>query len=86
MKKSENTNNNCNLTVNFIDKNTNLSHEVQCNSNDLFVDVEKKLYEKVPKYRETNNSFSCKGKIILKFKTMKENNIDNGESIIMFIL
>ena len=50
---------------------------------DLFVDVEKKLYDKFPEYKERNNNFLSQGKIVLKFKTVGENRLESGIPIIM---
>ncbi len=48
---------------------------------DTFAEVEEKLYQNYPEYRETNNNFIFKGKIILRFKTVFENNIQDGDKI-----
>ena len=47
--------------------------------------MEEKLYKKYPEYRDTNNIFSQSGKIVLRFKTFKDNKLDNNIPIIMEI-
>jgi len=45
--------------------------------------VEEKLYQEYPEYRETNNTFLAQGKIILRFKTIDQNNIGTGKPVIL---
>ena len=71
------------LALNFISMDQKLHFAVPCTKKDLFVDVEKKIYDKYPEYRQTNNNFIVKGKKILKFKTIEENELESGIPIIM---
>ena len=48
---------------------------------DTFAAVEEKLYQKYEEYRETNNNFYAKGRVILRFKKIFENNIQDGDKI-----
>ena len=66
------------LCVNFISSDQKIHFSIPCLGNDLFVEVEKKLYEQFPEYTETNNYFLSQGKQILRFKTISQNNIGNG--------
>ena len=54
---------------------------IKCLKTDTFAEVEEKLYQKYEEYRETNNNFTTKGKIILRFKKIFENNIQDGDKI-----
>ena len=71
------------LALNFVSSEGNLHFAVPCVKKDLFVDVEKKLYEKHSSYRETNNTFLVQGKAILRFKTIEENKLESGIPIIV---
>ena len=71
------------LALNFISMDQKLHFAVPCTKKDLFVDIEKKIYEKYPEYRETNNNFLVQGKKILKFKTIEENKLESGIPIVM---
>ena len=71
------------LALNFISMDQKLHFAVPCTKKDLFVDVEKKIYDKYPEYRQTNNNFIVQGKKILKFKTIEENGLESGITIIM---
>ena len=58
-----------------------ISCEIKCKENELFIDVEKKLYEKYNEYRDTNNSFLIGDRTIFRFKTLRENNIRDKDKI-----
>ena len=71
------------IALNFISSDSTLHYAIPCLNKDLFVDVEKKLYDKFPEYKERNNNFLSQGKIVLKFKTVGENRLESGIPIIM---
>ena len=54
---------------------------IPCSGNNIFAEIEEKLYKEYPEYRETNNTFYFEGKEILRFKTINDNNIGNGRPI-----
>ena len=49
--------------------------------------IRKKIKEaeknKYTKFRNTNNMFTIKGRTILRFKTLKENNIKDGDKVLL---
>ncbi len=57
------------------------NYGIKCLKTDTFAEIEEKLYQKYEEYRETNNSFVVKGRGILRFKTISENNINDGDFI-----
>ena len=61
--------------VNFISTDQMIHFSVPCIGSNTFAEVEEKLYEQFPEYRETNNLFVANGKQILRFKTISENKI-----------
>ena len=69
------------LVINFISLDNNINYGIKCLETDIFAEVEEKLYQKYEEYRETNNSFISGGKAILRFKTIKDNNIKNGDKV-----
>jgi len=71
------------LALNFISSDQRLHFALPCIKNDLFVDVEKKLYEQFPEYKETNNNFLVNAKMILRFKTIEENKLESGIPILI---
>ena len=73
------------MCLNFISTDSTLYYSIPCFSNDIFAEIEEKLYQKFPIYREKNNSFLYNGNTILKFKTIAENKIESGMPITLWI-
>lgn len=71
------------IVVNFVFSDTGVNFSVSCFENDSFATVEDKLYKEFPEYRTTDNEFMCKGAIVLRHKTISENNIKNGDTIVL---
>ena len=69
------------MVVNFISLDQNINCGIKCLKTDTFAEVEEKLYQKYDKYRDTNNNFVAKGKLILRFKKIYENDIKDGDKI-----
>ena len=67
--------------VHFISSDKNINCPIKCLKNDTFAEVEEKLYQKYRKYRETNNKFLSKEKTVMRFKTIIENSINDGDEI-----
>ena len=73
------------ICVNFILTDKDLNFAIPCKINDVFVEVEEKLYKHFPKYRETNNNFYLNGQQILRFKTINSNKIEGDFPIILVV-
>ena len=58
---------------------------VACIKSNIFAEIEEKLYKQYPAFRETNNTFLVNGTIVLRFKTIAENKIDNGFPVTLMI-
>ena len=71
------------IALNFLSIDSKLHYAIPCLNKDLFVDVEKKLYDKFPEYKEKNNNFLSQGKQVLRFKTVGENQLESGIPIVM---
>ena len=69
------------LFVHFISMDQKVNCPIKCLSTDTFAEVEEKLYQKYEEYRDTNNNFIAKGKVVLRFKKICENNIKNGDRV-----
>ena len=57
-----------------------------CKDSDLFVRLEEKLYDEYPQYKDVETYFLVNGRKILRFKSMKENNLKNGQVIMLNIV
>ena len=67
------------IVVNF--SSFDVNYGIKCLANDIFAEVEEKLYKIYNNLRETNNMFTVNAKPILRFKKIKENNIKDGDII-----
>ena len=71
------------FAANFLSTDQKVHYTFTCVKKDLFVDIEKKLYEKYPEYKEKNYNFVSQGKIVLRFKTIEENKLVSGVPIVL---
>ena len=71
------------MSIRFITPERDANCLVKCFATDKFVTVEEKFYEEYPMFRETNNIFLCNGSKITRFRTLKENRIEDGDIIIV---
>ena len=69
------------LFVHFISMDQNINYPIKCLKTDTFAEVEEKLYQKYGEYRETNNNFTANGRIILRFKSISDNHIKDGDKV-----
>ncbi len=73
------------VNVHFISTDQKINYPIACLKTDTFAQVEEKLYQKYEEYREKNNNFIAKGGLILRFKKICENNIENGDKIQLLV-
>ena len=73
------------VNVHFISTDQKINYPIACLKTDTFAQVEEKLYQKYEEYREKNNNFIAKGRLILRFKKICENNIENGDKIQLLV-
>ena len=71
------------LVVHFISTNQKINSAIKCFKTETFAEVEERLYQKFPEFRETNNNFLYHGKMISRFKNMSENSFQDGEKIML---
>ena len=69
------------INVHFISTDQKINYAIKCLKTDTFAAIEEKLYQKYEEYRETNNNFIAKGRVILRFKKICENHIEDGDKI-----
>ena len=72
------------IFVHFISPDQNINCPIKCLKTETFAEVEEKLYKKYEEYRETNNDFIAKGKLVLRFKKICENGIKDGDKVQLF--
>ena len=69
------------LSIHFISLDQNINCAIKCLKTDTFAEVEEKLYQKYGEYRETNNNFTANGRIVLRFKSISDNHIKDGDKV-----
>ena len=75
------------MSIIFTTGNRGIYHSVICKNNELFSNVENRLYEEgFPEYKETKNFFTFKGLKVNKDETLEENKIKNSDVIILNVL
>jgi len=75
------------IAIGFISSDQTIQNFFRpCKDSDLFVRLEEKLYDEYPKYKDVETYFLVNGKKVLRFKSMKENNIKNGQVIMLNIV
>ena len=71
------------MVINFISTDSIINKGIKCLKTDTFAEVEEKLYQIYDEFRNTNNAFTINGRTILRFKNLKENQIKDGDSVIL---
>ena len=71
------------MVINFTSTDSSINHGIKCVVTDTFAEVEEKLYQIYDEFRNTNNAFTINGRTILRFKNLKENQIKDGDSVIL---
>ena len=73
------------IKINFSSIDQKINYSLFCTNFEVFAEVEEKLYQKFPQYRETNNCFFSNGTQILRFKTIEENKLKNDKTVILVV-
>ena len=73
------------MCVNFISSDQKVHFAVACLKRNTFAEIEEKLYQQFPEYRETNNNFIANGTQVLRFKTISDNKIGNGLPVTLIV-
>ena len=54
-----------------------------CKNTNILARLEEKLYNDYPKYKDYHTYLTVNGIVVKRFKTLEENGIKNGNSIIV---
>ena len=73
------------MCVHFISTDQKIHYSVPCIGTNTFAEIEEKLYQQYPEYRETNNNFIANGEQVLRFKTIEQNKIGNGFPVTLIV-
>ena len=69
------------IVIQFTSTDQKIQRGIKCLPSHKFAEVEEKLYQIYPEYRTTNNSFVTEGRPIIRFQTIAENNIKDGQVV-----
>ena len=69
----------------FTSINQDIHRPIPCKNTDTFVKIEEKIYNEYPQYKDYNTYLTVNGNVIKRFKTLEENGIKNGNTIIVNI-
>ena len=70
------------IVINFISTDQKISNcALKCLKTETFAEVEERLYQEYDEFRESNNIFTVRGNIILRFKIICENGIRDKDII-----
>ena len=58
-----------------------INYSMACRTTDLFASLEERLYQDFPNYRNIYKIFKVNDNIIIRSKTLEENNIKNNDII-----
>ena len=67
--------------MSVIFNNENFFYSIICKNTDIFSNIEKKLYDKYPQYKNAQNEFFVNGNKIDRLKNIDDNKIKNSDII-----
>ena len=73
------------IAIFFTSTHQDIHRPISCKNTDVFVKIEEKIYNEYPKYKDYNTYLTVNGNIIKRFKTLEENGIKDGNTIIVNI-
>ena len=73
------------ISINFASFEQDIDYSIIIKNTEIFSKIEIMLYNKYPKYTETENYFLVGGNRINRHKTLEKNNIKNNDIITLYI-
>ena len=71
------------MVINFLSTDQNIRCGIPCLADDTIAEVEEKLYQQFNEFRNTNNILLFGGTVVLRFKKVKENDLHDGDTILI---
>ena len=81
--KNSTQSNETQMAVNFFSLSDNVNFPMSFKKTDIFSDVEKKLYKKVPKLKMKKIYFMASGRVVNRNWTFEQNKIEDGTTILI---
>ena len=73
------------ISIKFASEKQDIDYSIIIKNTEIFSQIETMLYNKYPKYTETENYFLVGGNKINRHKTLEKNNIKNNDIITLYI-
>jgi len=73
------------IAILFTSNLQDINMPIPCKNTDTFDKIEEKIYNEYPKYKDYNTYLTVNGNVIKRFKTLEENGIKSGNTIIVNI-
>ena len=73
------------ISIKFASEKQDIDYSIIIKNTELFSKIETMLYNKYPKYTETENYFLANGNKVNTHKTLEKNNIKNNDIITLYI-
>ena len=74
------------FAISFESTDFRLRYPIVCRNNTTIARLEEEVYNEFPEYKECNTYLTCNGIILKRFKTIEENKIKQGNTIIVNML
>jgi hypothetical protein len=71
------------ISVIFTSPDQKIHQSIICKNTEKFSRLEEILYKEAPNYFDSNVYFCVKGRVVNRYKTLKENNIHDSDVIIL---
>ena len=71
------------ISIIIYSEDKSINHSIICKNTDIFNKIENEIYKIYPEIYEKNNIYSYKGKIIDKSKSIENNEIKDGDVVIL---
>ena len=71
------------IAINFISTGHNINLPMACKKTDIFLTIEKKLFDEYPELKSKKLFYIANGNVIDKYISLEQNKIKNGNSILI---
>ena len=71
------------MAVQFTSLDQRVNRAFPCKNTTIFCRIEEMLYAEYPEFKEVNTYFTVNARPVKRFKSMQENNIQNGDVILL---
>ena len=74
------------ISIIFNSTQQDINYSIICKNTDIFSNIEVKLYQEYPKYKENQKVFMVNGNMVNRDKNLEENKIKNSDVILLYPL